>query len=127
MSNFKRVLSQQEALVESFSEALRGEFPADGEESGWTVIGGIEFGQTAVVKDPSGERLFTITLNPASPAIAAEYKGMVFPVLVKRPDGETIERLTVDFSRSMAYSNMTDDQTKAATEVLIKSGFLKKA
>ena len=51
--------NQQQELVDAFSQALTGETPVAGEDSSWTQIGGIKFGQTALVKAADGQAVFT--------------------------------------------------------------------
>ena len=120
--------SDQQQLVDLFSQALSGETSAEGEDSSWVQIGGIKFGQTALVKSPLGEALFTINIEAASPSIKSEHANIVYPVIVKRSEDGGVDRISIDFTRHLAYSNLCDnwnlEQQKKAFDVLEKLGVL---
>src|SRR6266478_2393365 len=116
----------QEELVNAFSQGLRGETPVEGEDNSWSCIGGIKFGSKALVKSPSGDPIFVLTIQAAASDVKHNYANVNFPVLVKRaPDGG-IERISIDFTETMEYSNLGDnyskEEMKRGMEILAKLG-----
>jgi hypothetical protein len=110
-------------VVQAFSHALQGETPASGADSGWVLIGGIKMGSKASVRTPLGQPMFEMTLTPAP---GTEADG-IYPVLVKRGSDDQIERLTIDFTRTLEYSNLSEkpfskEETVAALQQLVKMG-----
>jgi hypothetical protein len=83
-------------------------------------------GSKASVRTPLGAPMFEITLNPAA---GVECDG-IYPVLIKRGQDDQIERLTIDFTRTLEYSNLserpfTPAETVVMLQQLIKRGGVK--
>jgi len=94
-------------LVDSVMDALRGETPLGGADTGWLLIGGVKIGQTLIVKSLDGVPLLTVNVDPI-PGVPLEEPNAVYPVLLKRgPEGD-VQRVSVDFTRRMEYSNQPD-------------------
>jgi hypothetical protein len=126
----EEAVSDQQQLVDSFSQALSGETPVEGEDSSWVQIGGISFWTTALVKSPLGEPLFTITIKAVNPTVKIEHKSSAFPVIVKRSPEGGVDKILIDFTELLAFSNLganwSKEQTEQGMEFLAKLGLAKK-
>lgn len=109
-------------VVQAVSDALTGDTPTGNGD--WMVIGCLPLGGAATIKGVEGQPLFRLSLEAAKDA-----KGNPIPVhddpkanftlLVERNAAGGVKKLTIDFSRTMDYSLIDENQSKAATVALI--------
>jgi hypothetical protein len=105
--------SEQQKLVDNFHDALTGEVPLQGDDSGWVMIGGIKLGTTITIKSDDGSPLFDVTLS-ARPRISQDFDPQaIYPVLLKRGEDGRVERVTVNFTSVMEYSNQNPSPEQA--------------
>jgi hypothetical protein len=120
----------QQKFIEDMSRAISGETPVtEGEQTGWLMIGAMKMGTTIPIKSALGAPLFRLTIEPVAGATQEFNSQGNYMVLLKRGEDGTVEKLMVDFTTEMPYSNQptfTAKETKLAIDALVKMGLMKR-
>jgi len=118
--------TEQQEFVDAVYDTLKDEVPLEGEDSGWVMIGGIKLGTTIVIKSDDGAALFELSLR-ARPGVTQDFDpNGIYPVLLKRGEDGSVERISVNFTSPMEYSNqLSPEQTQQTIQNLVKLGMLR--
>ncbi len=115
----------REELVKNVGEALSGEHPiTEGEDGGWTMIGGIKLGSTITIKSEMGVPLFELSIKALPGAhgrpVAQEFNPHGnYPVLLKRDEEGAVERISIKFTEELPYASLTNQNMSKMQSVQI--------
>lgn len=73
----------------------------DPEFIGWYLVGGIRFGKPVAVRDMDGAPFLKIMVAPLTASYQTDFD--VFPLAVKRSRDGALQKVVVDFTKTVNY------------------------